>query len=119
MLPTLLAQRYEDFEVIVIDDGSSDDTLEYLRQHWPQVRVEPNGENLGVAVSLNRAVQAAHGEYVALLNNDLELEPNWMSGAGASTRGASRGGKRRPGSSSTTTVAIGWRPPGISCAGPG
>jgi GT2 family glycosyltransferase len=79
MLPTLLAQRYEDFEVVVIDDGSSDDTLEYLRQHWPQVRVEANGENLGVAVSLNRAVQAAHGEYVALLNNDLELEPNWMS----------------------------------------
>jgi hypothetical protein len=78
MLPTLLAQRYEDFEVVVIDDGSSDDTVEYLQANWPQVRVVSNPGNLGVAVSLNRGVQAARGEYVALLNNDVELEPEWL-----------------------------------------
>jgi GT2 family glycosyltransferase len=79
MLPTLLAQRYEDFEVVVIDDGSSDGTAAHLRERWSQVRVVENPTNVGVAASLNRGVQAADGEYVALLNNDIELDPGWLA----------------------------------------
>jgi GT2 family glycosyltransferase len=79
MLPTLLAQRYEDFEVVVVDDGSHDGTVAHLREHWPQVRVLANPANVGVAASLNRGVLAARGEYVALLNNDIELEPGWLA----------------------------------------
>lgn len=79
MLPTLLAQSGVVFETVVVDDGSSDDTLEYLRERWPQVRVIANPTNLGVAASLNRGVQAARGEYVALLNNDIELASGWLA----------------------------------------
>jgi len=79
MLPTLLSQRYGNFEALVVDDGSVDGTVEHLRQRWPQVRVIANPVNLGVAASLNRGVQAAHGEYVALLNNDIELDPGWLA----------------------------------------
>ncbi len=78
MLPTLLAQRYPDFEVVVVDDGSSDGTAAHLHERWPEVRVIENPANLGVAASLNRGVEAADGEYVALLNNDLELDPDWL-----------------------------------------
>ncbi len=78
MLPTLLAQRYSDFDTLVVDDGSADGTIEWLRERWPQFRAISNPRNLGVAASLNRGVQAARGEYVALLNNDLELDPGWM-----------------------------------------
>ncbi len=79
MLPTLLAQRYTSFEALVVDDGSADGTVEHLREHWPQVRVIANPVNVGVAASLNRGVQAARGEYVALLNNDVELDPDWLA----------------------------------------
>ncbi len=78
MLPTLLGQRYSDFDTLVVNDGSVDGTIEWLRERWPQVRAISNTRNLGVAASLNRGVQAARGEYVALLNNDLELDPGWL-----------------------------------------
>jgi GT2 family glycosyltransferase len=79
MLPTLLALRDAEFEAVVVDDGSEDGTVEHLHERWPQVRVIANQRNLGVAASLNRGVQAARGEYVALLNNDIELDPGWLA----------------------------------------
>jgi GT2 family glycosyltransferase len=79
MLPTLFEQRYENFDVVVVDDGSVDDSIRYLRESWPQVQVIVNSTNRGVAVSLNRGIEAARGEYVALLNNDLELDSGWLA----------------------------------------
>ncbi len=79
VLPTLAAQEFEDVELIVVDDCSSDDSVEYLKREWPQVRVVPTGEsNVGVAAALNVAVRVARGEFVALLNNDIELDPRWL-----------------------------------------
>jgi GT2 family glycosyltransferase len=79
ILGSLSAQRYRDFETIVVDDASSDGSAIHLREHWPQVRVIRTGEhNVGVAGALNVGVGAASGELIALLNNDLELDPNWI-----------------------------------------
>lgn len=79
ILPTLARQTYRDFEIVVVDNGSSDDSLDYLAREWPQVRAVSVGpKNIGVAAALNVAVAAAGGEYVALLNNDIELEPDWL-----------------------------------------
>jgi GT2 family glycosyltransferase len=79
ILPSLAAQEYDDFEIIVVDDCSSDDSLEYLRNEWPSVRVVSTGtSNVGVAAALNAAVSASVGEFVALLNNDIELDPLWL-----------------------------------------
>jgi GT2 family glycosyltransferase len=79
ILPTLAAQDYEDFEILVLDNGSSDDSVPYMQEHWPHVRVLSAGpENVGVAAALNIAVAHAQGELVALLNNDIELEPGWL-----------------------------------------
>lgn len=80
MLRTLVAQDDEHLRVIVLDDGSSDGTPEWLRREWPQVEVFVNETNIGVARSFNRAVEIARGsDYLALLNNDLELAPDYVS----------------------------------------
>jgi GT2 family glycosyltransferase len=79
VLPSLAAQEYRDFEVVVVDDCSTDDSVEYLREDWPEVRVLGTGPvNVGVSAALNVAVAAATGELVALLNNDIELDPGWL-----------------------------------------
>jgi GT2 family glycosyltransferase len=78
VMPTLLGQTYDDFAVVVVDDGSSDGTGDHVRARWPDVRLLETPVNRGVAAALNRGLAAAEGEYVALLNNDLELEPDWL-----------------------------------------
>lgn len=80
MLPTLVAQDLPDLRIVVLDDGSTDGTPEWLRSDWPQIEVAVNEENIGVARSFNRAVELARGsDYLALLNNDLELAPDYLS----------------------------------------
>ncbi len=78
VLPTLVGQTYRDFEIVVVDDASSDGTGDHVRARWPEVRLVEIPVNRGVAAALNRGVAAATGDYVALLNNDLELEPDWL-----------------------------------------
>lgn len=78
VLPSLRAQTYGDFEVIVVDNGSTDGTAEYLRSAYPDVRVLELGSNQGFAVAVNRGIEASGGEHVAVVNNDLELEPHWL-----------------------------------------
>jgi GT2 family glycosyltransferase len=79
VLPTVLAQRGVDFEVVVVDNGSSDGSADHVRAAWPDVRVVALDRNVGVTAALNRMVRAARdAEFVALLNNDVELEPDWL-----------------------------------------
>src|SRR5436190_24280141 len=78
-LPTLLAQTYPDLAVTVIDNGSTDGTGGYVRERWPEVEVLRLESNIGVAAALNRGIEGADGELVALLNNDIELEPPWLA----------------------------------------
>lgn len=80
-VPSVLAQRGVDVRVVVVDDGSSDGSVAHVRERWPEVEVVALAENAGVSAVLNRAVDAArgHSELVALLNNDLELEADWLA----------------------------------------
>ena len=80
ILPTLASQTHPDLEVVVVDNASEDDSLTYLSQRWPEVRVISTGpRNVGVTAALNLAVRSADSEYVALLNNDIELTPTWVA----------------------------------------
>jgi len=68
---SVLAQQYTDFEILVVDDGSSDRTVERIAAYTdPRVRVECNPANLGIPATRNRGLELARGEYIALLDSD-------------------------------------------------
>jgi hypothetical protein len=78
VVPTLVGQRYRDFRAVVVDNGSTDDSLAWLAAHHPDVDVVALPVNVGVTRALNVCVDAGSGEFVALLNNDLELDPDLL-----------------------------------------
>jgi GT2 family glycosyltransferase len=78
VLEILAQQSFRYFDVTVVDNGSTDGSVEYLRQHWPEVRVVPLPQNTGFPAAINRGVDVSRGRYIALLNNDLELSPDWL-----------------------------------------
>lgn len=72
-LETTLYQTFQDFELIAVDDGSTDDTLALLHQYARRdrrIHILQNERNLGVANSLNRGVRAARGEYIMRMDAD-------------------------------------------------
>jgi GT2 family glycosyltransferase len=75
---TLAEQIFRDFEVIVVDNGSSDGSAAHVREGWPEASVIELGENRGFSAAVNSGVAAGRGEYVALLNTDIELSPDWL-----------------------------------------
>lgn len=79
-LNTLTTQPYKDFEVIVIDNNSSDGSTENLVQLWPSLnlRLERLNENKGFAIANNIGVRLARGKWIALLNADVFPEPDWL-----------------------------------------
>ena len=80
-LPALQQQIYpaERFEVIVVDDASSDGSAQWLAREFPAVRVVTLAQNRGFIAACNAGVAAARGEILALLNNDTEAEPGWLA----------------------------------------
>lgn len=79
-LPTVLRHTLDDeTEVVVADNGSSDDSLDFLKANFPQARVIVLDKNYGFAEGYNRALQQVSSEYVVLLNSDVETTENWIS----------------------------------------
>ena len=80
LLPSIFQLDYPDslIEVVVVDNGSSDGTVEWLEKEWPLVRVIANSENEGFARPNNVAARSATGKWLCLVNNDMKLEKNWL-----------------------------------------
>lgn len=78
-LDSLLAQTYDNLEIVVVDNASTDGSLQFIREKYPQVVVSPQSKNLGFAGGVNRGIEKSSGEYVALLNSDAQADPNWIS----------------------------------------
>jgi GT2 family glycosyltransferase len=78
-LPSLWAQTYRDFEVIVVDNGSTDDSVTWLAQKYPDVRVLRNPHNVGFAAANNQAIRATDSPNVVTLNNDTEPAKEWLA----------------------------------------
>ncbi len=74
----LRAQSLRDFEIILADDASSDDSVAFTEANYPEVRLLVNRSNLGFARNCNMAADAARGRVVVFLNNDTEPEATWL-----------------------------------------
>jgi len=80
-LDAVAGQTYgrEKTEVILVDDASSDDSVAFVRQHYPDVRVVQMPRNSGLAAACNAGARAARGDLLVMLNNDTEVEPGWLA----------------------------------------
>lgn len=77
-LRALRSQTRRDFELVVVDNGSTDDSIARVRAMWPEARVIRNAVNRGFAIAANQGIAAATTPYVALLNNDTAPHADWL-----------------------------------------
>ena len=77
-LPSVLSSSYENMEVIVADNASTDDSLSFLEKNYPQVRILRNKKNDGFAGGYNWAMQEIDAEIAVLLNSDVEVTSSWI-----------------------------------------
>lgn len=77
-LEALRGQSYQDFEVLLVDNGSSDDSVAFVRRRYPEVRLLTFTENRGFAAAVNAGIAATRTEYVVLLNVDTVPQPDWL-----------------------------------------
>jgi GT2 family glycosyltransferase len=78
-LDSLQGQTCQDFEIILVDNGSQDGSSDYVREQYPGVRLIPLKENRGFAGGNNAGITVAAGKYIALLNNDTKTDPAWIA----------------------------------------
>jgi GT2 family glycosyltransferase len=91
-LASLREQRFRDYEVLVVDNGSTDGTAAHVRAEHPEAELLELAENHGFAGAVNAGIGRARGEYVALLNNDMEPDPGWLAELVAALDGDPRAG---------------------------
>lgn len=77
-LETLKQTSYHDFDVVVVDDGSTVPVEPLILGIFPSANVIRNETNQGLTRGFNTAIDATSSEYVVLLNDDTEVEPNWL-----------------------------------------
>ena len=77
-LGSLQDQSFLAFETIVVDNGSTDGSIAFAEEHFPEVRVVQLEENRGIAAAFNAGIEASTAEFVVLLNNDTEQDPGWL-----------------------------------------
>lgn len=78
-ITSLLNQTYQDFEIILVDNKSSDDSLDFVSHNFPDVRLIRNEDNLGFAYGCNVGIHAARGDLICLFNQDAIADKEWLS----------------------------------------
>jgi GT2 family glycosyltransferase len=77
-LPSILSSTYPNMELIVADNASTDDSLEFLRSNYPTVRIIELKRNHGYAGGYNEALKEVKSDYYVLLNSDVEVNKGWL-----------------------------------------
>lgn len=78
-LDSLSAQSYFPLEVIVVDNGSVDGSVDFLRSKYSWVKLACFERNTGFSVAVNRGIGESNGEFIALMNNDTVAHPHWIA----------------------------------------
>ena len=77
-LPSVVKYSSADAAIIVADNASTDDSVEFLRNHYPDIRLIINSANGGFARGYNEALKLVEAEYYILLNSDIEVTDGWV-----------------------------------------
>lgn len=77
-LPYVLQTQYSNFEVIIADNASTDDSVAFLQANYPQLRIIQMPKNHGFAGGYNECLKEVTADYFVLLNSDVEVTPNWV-----------------------------------------
>ncbi len=77
-LPSVCASVYPNLEIIVGDNASTDGSVKFLSENYPQVRVIVNDQNYGFAGGYNKVLHHIESDYFVLLNSDVEVPPDWV-----------------------------------------
>jgi GT2 family glycosyltransferase len=75
---SLKKATYPNVQFIMYDNRSSDESVSYIRQNYPEVKIVKSIINGGYSRAYNEAIQHTDAPYAVLLNNDLEVEPGWL-----------------------------------------
>lgn len=74
-LPSLKNLKYPNYEVIVVDNASTDNSVDFIKENYPEFKVIINKENLGTAEGSNVAIKVSRGKYIFWVSNDMEFDP--------------------------------------------
>jgi GT2 family glycosyltransferase len=77
-LPSVMASSWVNREIVVIDNASTDDSVQYLRENFPSVKIVQNSANFGYTKGYNEGLKHLTADYFVLLNSDVEVTPGWI-----------------------------------------
>lgn len=77
-MESIKSQTITDFEVIIVDNASADDSVKIVEASYPKVKLIKLDKNYGFSRAVNEGIKASSADFVVLLNNDVEVEPDWL-----------------------------------------
>lgn len=77
-LPSVVKSNYPNLQLIVGDNASTDDSVGFVRSHYPQIAILENDQNYGFAAGYNHILSRVKADYLILLNSDVEVPENWI-----------------------------------------
>lgn len=77
-LDSLSKQSYTDFDIMIIDNHSTDGSIEYIKEHYPKITLITLNQNYGFSTAVNEGIRRASAPYIILLNNDTVAEPRFV-----------------------------------------
>ena len=78
-LPSVLATQYANYKVVVADNGSTDDSIAFLKTEYATIEIIRLGQNFGFTKGYNEALKEVVADYYMLLNSDVEITPGWLT----------------------------------------